>query len=230
MKQIFLITTLGLALCLSNCCNALSSNSESSSDRVIDTTNIHFDVSYKIITKSKDFTPKMVSLSDSLEIRYLSKDYDAEYEGEGWGFLILLPKDTTVSKICNTKRFSQEQWKLRNELVQKIKNEMIEKALSDDVERYFDVFFYYTRQEYLYINGGAVGDDGIERPDYSCQDNAPIEEYKLKDGKWVLSRYIPDRRSNPDLQFGLDKAEEILKARFGKMAEELDTMKIETTK
>jgi len=229
MKQIFLITTLGLALCLSNCRNALSSNSESSSDRVIDTTNIHFDVSYKIITKNKNFTPDVVSLSDSLEIRYLSKDYDAEYEGEGWGFLILLPKDTTVSKICNTKRFSQEQWKLRNELVKKIKNEMIEKALSDDVERYFEIFFYYTRQEYLYINGGVVGDDGIERPDYSCQDNAPIEEYKLKDGKWVLSRYIPDRRSNPDLQFGLDKAEEILVARFGKMAEELDTMKIEIT-
>jgi len=229
MKQIFLITTLGLALCLSNCRNALSSNSESSSDRVIDTTNIHFDVSYKTITKNKNFTPDVVSLSDSLEIRYLSKDYDAEYEGEGWGFLILLPKDTTVSKICNTKRFSQEQWKLRNELVKKIKNEMIEKALSDDVERYFEIFFYYTRQEYLYINGGVVGDDGIERPDYSCQDNAPIEEYKLKDGKWVLSRYIPDRRSNPDLQFGLDKAEEILVARFGKMAEELDTMKIEIT-
>ena len=227
MKQIFLITTLGLALCLSNCCNALSSNSESSSDRVIDTTNIHFDVSYKIITKSKNFTPKMVSLSDSLEIRYLSIGYNAEYENGGRGFLILLPKDTTVSKICNTKRFSQEQWKLRNELVQKIKNGMIEKAISDDVERYFDVFFYYTRQEYLYINGGVVDDNGIEWPDYSCQDNAPIEEYKLKDGKWVLSRYIPDRRSNPDLQFGLDKAEEILVARFGKMAEELDTMKIE---
>ena len=227
MKQIFLMTMLGVALCLSNCRNTLSSDSESSSDRVIDTTNIHFDVSYKTMTKSKDFTPKMVSLSDSLEIWYLSTGYNAEYENGGSGFMILLPKDTTVSKICNTKRFSQEQWKLRNELVQKIKNGMIEKAISDDVERYFDVFFYYTRQEYLYINGGAVDDNGIEWPDYSTQDNAPIEEYKLKDGKWVLSRYIPDSRSKTNLQFGLDKAEEILVARFGKMAEELDTMKIE---
>jgi len=220
---------LGVALCLSNCRNAFSSDSVNLTDRVIDTTNIHFDVSYKTMIKTKNFIPEMVSLSDSLEIFYLSKDYDAEYEGEGWGFLILLPKDTTVSKICNTKRFSQEQWKLRNELVQKIKNGMIEKALSDDAERYFDVYFFYFKQEYLYAEGGVVGDDGIERPDWGPKDNAPLEFYKLENGKWNFI-YLQQRTTRPIHDYGWNKAKEILKARFGKMAEELDTMKIETTK
>lgn len=228
MKKILLMTMLGLALCLSNCRNALSSNSESSTDRVIDSTSIHFDVSYKTITKSKDFTPELVSLSDSLEIRYLSIGYYAVYENGGSGFMILLPKDTAVSKICNTKRFSQEQWKLRNELVQKIKNEMIEKALSDDVERYFDVYFFYFKQEYLYAEGGVVGDDGIERPDWGPKDNAPLEFYKLENGKWEFI-YLQQRTTRPIHDYGWNKAKEILIARFGKMAEELDTMKIEIT-
>lgn len=225
MNKILLVVMMGLAMCQSNQKGAITPNSVGVSDSIINDTSIHFDVSYKIVTKSKKFTPEVETLSDSLEIRYLSEDYDAEYEGGGWGFMVLLPKDTTVSRICNTKRFSQEQWKLRNEFVQKIKNGMAEKALSDDVEKYFDVFFYYTRQEYLYVNGGAVDDYGNEVPDYSCQDNAPIEEYKLEDGKWILSKYIPNRGEKTDLQFGLDKAKEILKARFGKIAEEMERKK-----
>lgn len=228
MKKILLITMFGVALCQSNCRNALSSDSVSSTDSVIDSTNIHFDVSYKTITKSKDFTPEVELLSDSLEIRYLSIGYYAEYENGGRGFMILLPKDTTVSKICNTKRFSQEQWKLRNELVQKIKNGMTEKAISDDVERYFDVYFFYFRQEYLYAEGGVVGDDGIERPDWGPKDNAPLEFYKLDNGEWNFI-YLQQRTTRAAHDYGWDKAEEILIARFGKMAEELDTMKIEIT-
>jgi len=222
MNKILLVVMMGLAMCQSNQKGAITPNYVGVSDSIINDTSIHFDVSYKIVTKSKKFTPEVVALSDSLEIRYLSKGYHAQYENGGLGFMVLLPKDTTVSRICNTKRFSQEQWKLRNEFVQKIKNGMAEKALSDDVEKYFDVFFYYTRQEHLYAEGGAVGDDGIERPDWGPKDNAPIEEYKLEDGKWGLSKYIPNRGEKTDKQFGLDKAEEILKARFGKIAEEME--------
>ena len=212
---------LGLALCLSNCCNALSSNSESLTDRVIDSTSIHFDINYKAITKSKKFTPKVVSLSDSLEIRYLSKGYNAEYENGGSGFMILLPKDTTVSKICNTKRFNQAQWELRNELVQKIKNVMIEKALSYDVERCFDVYFFYYKQECLYSEGGVVDDNGVEWPDWSPKDNAPLEVYKLENGKWEF-QYIQQRTTRSAQSYGMDKAEKILKERFGKIAEEME--------
>lgn len=223
MNKILLIVLMGLAMCQSNQKGAITPNSVGVSDSVSNDTSIHFDVSYKIITKNQKFTTKVEPLTDSLEIRYLSKGYNAEYENGGRGFVVLLPKDTTVSIICNTKRFSQKQWKLRNELVQKIKNDMTEIALSEEVEKYFDVFFYYTRQEYLYINGGVVDDYGVEWPDYSCQDNAPIEEYKLEDGKWVLSKYIAQRGMHKtDQDYGLDKANEILKARFGKIAEEME--------
>lgn len=226
MNKILLVVMMGLAMCQSNQKGAITPNYVGVSDSIINDTSIHFDVSYKIVTKSKKFTPEVETLSDSLEIRYLSKGYNAEYENGGLGFMVLLPKDTTVSRICNTKRFSQEQWKLRSEFVQKIKNGMAEKALSDDVEKYFDVFFYYIRQEHLYAEGGAVGDDGIERPDWGPKDNAPIEEYKLEDGKWVLSKYIAHRgihKTNQD--YGLNKAHEILKARFGKIAEEMERKK-----
>lgn len=218
MNKILFVIMLGLTFCHSNRQESLSSNSMILTDSL----SVHFDVSYKTITKSKRFRPEVMHLSDSLEIRYLSKGYNAEYEGGGWGFMIAIPKDTTVSKICNTKRFSEKQWKLRNEFVIEIKNKMVEKALSDDVERYFDVFFYYTRQEYLYVNGGAVTDDGREVPDYSFRDNTPIEEYQLKDGQWKLTNYISDRGTRADHRFGREKASRILKERFGQMAEEME--------
>lgn len=218
MNKILFVIIMGLTCCHTNRYETLSSNSTSSTY----SHRHHFETSYNTITEDKRFISEVVSLSDSLEIRYLSTGYNAEYEGGGWGFLIALPKDTTISKICNTKRFGRDQRKLRNALVQRIKNELVEKALSEDVEKYFDVFIYYTRQEYLYVNGGAVADDGKEVPDYSCQDDAPIEEYKLENGKWVLTKYIPNRENNTDLDFGLEKAEEILKDRFGKMAKEME--------
>lgn len=223
MNKILLVIMMGLTFCQSNQKGAMTPNSVGVSDSINNDTSIHFDVRYKEMTKSKKFRPNIEALSDSLEIWYLSKGYNAVYENGGLGFVVLLPKDTTVSRICNTKRFSQKQWKLRNELVQKIKNDMTEKALSDEVEVYFDVFFYYTRQEHLYADGGAVGDDGIERPDWGPKDNAPIEEYKLKDGKWVLSKYIAQRGMHKtDQDYGLDKAHEILNARFGKIAEDME--------
>lgn len=222
MNKILMVIMMGLTLCQPNHNGSMSSDSVCLSDSINNDTSIHFDVSYKAINRSGEFTPEVVSLSDSLEIRYLSTGYNAEYDGGGRGVLVLLPKDSTVSIICNTKRFSREQRKLRGDFILKIKNEMVAKALSDEVEKYFDVFFYYTRQEYLYINGGVVDDYGVEWPDYSCQDNAPTEEYQLKEGEWVLSKYIPDRRRKTNLQFGLDKANEILKARFGKIAEEME--------
>lgn len=221
MNKILFIIIMGLTFYHTNRQDYLSPNFMSSTD----STSAHFDVSYKSVTKSERFTPEIVMLSDSSEIWYLSKDYDAEYEDGGWGFMIVIPKDTIISKICNTKRFGREQRKLRNEVVHKIKNEMIEKALSDDVERYFDVFFYYTRQEYLYVNGGAVDDNGHEVPDYSFRDNTPIEEYQLKGGQWVLTDYISDRGTRADHQFGRNKAEKILKERFGKMVEEMERKK-----
>ncbi|MCQ2376014.1 MAG: hypothetical protein MJ069_08990 [Salinivirgaceae bacterium] len=222
MNKILLAIMVGLTLCQSNQKDGETQDSVRSESTVNDSVSIHFDVSYKTMTKSGEFTPKAVPLTDSLEMNYLSKGYNAVYENGGLGFMILLPKDTTVSRICNTKKFSHIQWRLHNELIRKIKSGMTEKALSDEVEVYFDVFFYYIRQEHLYADGGAVGDDGIERPDWGPEDNAPVEEYKLKDGKWVLSKYIPDRRRKSNLQFGLDKAKEILKARFGKMAEDME--------
>lgn len=221
MNKILFVIMLGLTFCHSNRQESLSLNSMILTDSL----SAHFDVSYEIVTKSKRFTPEVLPLSDSLEIRYLSKDYDAQYEGGGWGFMIAIPKDTTVSKICNTKRFSEKQWKLYNEFVLEIYNKMVEKALSDEVERYFDVFFYYTRQEYLYVNGGAVTDDGREVPDYSFRDNTPIEEYQLKDGQWKLTNYISDRGTRADHFFGMEKAEKILKERFGQMAEEMERKK-----
>lgn len=221
MKKFLFVIMLGLTFCHSNRQESLSSNSLFLTDSL----SAHFDVSYKDVVGDEDFSSEVLHLSDSLEIRYLSTDYDAQYEGGGWGFMIAIPKDTTVSKICNTKRFSEKQWKLRSEFVIEIYNKMVEKALSDDVERYFDVFFYYTRQEYLYVNGGAVTDDGREVPDYSFRDNTPIEEYQLKDGQWKLTNYISDRGTRADHFFGMEKAEKILKERFGQMAEEMERKK-----
>lgn len=221
MNKILFVIMLGLTFCHSNRQESLSSNSLFLTDSL----SAHFDVSYKDVVGDEDFSFEVLHLSDSLEIRYLSTGYNAEYEGGGWGFMIAIPKDTTVSKICNTKRFSEKQWKLRSEFVIEIKNKMVEKALSDEVEKYFDVFFYYTRQEYLYVNGGAVTDDGREVPDYSFRDNTPIEEYQLKDGQWKLTNYISDRGTSADHSFGREKASRILKERFGQMAEEMERKK-----
>lgn len=188
---------------------------------------LHFEHQYLEMIKDYNMIQReSVYLTDSLAISYISIDYDAQYENGGWGIAIILPKDTTFSKICNLKGFNPKEWKKRNEIIHNIKQTLIEAASKESVEIYFDVYFFYTRQEYLYVNGGVVDDEGVEWPNYSCQDDAPIEEYKLENGKWILSKYIPQRGIyQTDQDFGLKKAKEILIERFSKIAEEMESKK-----
>lgn len=181
----------------------------------------YFENPYSELVKTQEFVREVVELVDSLDISYLSDGYYAERNNGGSGFMVVLPKDTTYSKICNLNKFSLKERMKRNEIVQSQKQALIDAALSKNVEDYFDVYFFYFKQESLYAEGGAVDDNGVEWPDWGPKDNAPLEVYKLQNGHWEF-QYIQNRTKEPLHYYGRAKANEILKARFGKMAEEIE--------
>ncbi len=181
------------------------------------------DFNYSQIAKYQLLIRDVAVIKDSFEIMYLF--VDVYFEDEGDIYLILTPKDTSISKIYNDKLFGAKDWKQRNKFVQSQVQAMRDAAISENYENYFDVFLFYTRQKYLYENGSAVDDEGNVHPDYSVRDDAPIEIYKLEDGKWVFEEFIPNRNGSTNQQYGIDKANKILKERFGKMAEEMERNK-----
>ena len=184
---------------------------------------IRFNVQYQtIMSGHKSFDS--FELTDSLEIIYLNKWYNAEQNNGGSGYLIAIPKDTTYSKIYNYKRFSQSEWEKCHKLIESHKQAIMSVATSEMIENYYDVYLFYFKQEYLYAEGGFVDDNGIEWPDWGPKDNAPLEVYKLQNGHWKI-QYVQNRTDEPAHYYGRAKAEEILKERFGKMAEEMEREK-----
>lgn len=160
-------------------------------------------------------------LKDSFEIRYLFMSF----EDEGKLYLTLTPKDTSIAKIYNNKQFGVKDWKQRHKFIQSQVQAMKDAANSENIEnieKYFDVFLFYTRREYLYKNDSTAVNVGNVHPDYSVSANAPMEIFRLDGGKWVLDEYIPNKNGSTNKQYGIDRANKILKERFGKMAEEME--------
>lgn len=153
-------------------------------------------------------------LKDSFEIRYLFMSF----EDEDKLYLTLTPKDTSIAKIYNNKQFGVKEWKQIQSQVQTLKDS----ANSESIEKYFDVSIFYTRRENLYDNDSTAVNVGNAHPDYSVSANAPMEIFRLDGGKWVLDEYIPNKNGSTNKQYGIDRANKILKERFGKMAEEME--------
>lgn len=183
-----------------------------------------FHKSYFSLVENRKFTFELCSIIDTLEVAYLSKWYNAERENGGSGYLIILPRDTMYAKITNFNKFSPREWRKRGELVLAQEKTLIDAILKEDVEEHFEIYFFYFKQESLYAEGGAVDDNGVEWPDWGPKDNAPLEVYKWENGKWEF-QYIQQRTTETKLDFGMEKAEKILKDRFGKMAEEMERKK-----
>ncbi|MCR5697049.1 MAG: hypothetical protein K6G73_08765 [Marinilabiliaceae bacterium] len=188
------------------------------------TQGVEFHKSYFSLVENRKFTFELCSITDTLDIAYLSKGYNAEREKGGSGFLILLPRDTTYSKITNFNRFSPKQWKKRGELVLSQEKMLIDGILKEDVEEHFEIYFFYFEQESLYAEGSFVDDNGVEWPDWGPKDNAPLEVYKWENDKWEF-QYIQQRTTRSAQSYGMEKAEKILKERFGKIAEEMERKK-----
>lgn len=182
-----------------------------------------FNLNYFEFAKILTFHYGVVDLTDSLGIMYLHASLS--FENNGDLYIILTPKDTSISKIYNDEQFGVKDWKRKNEFKRSQIQAMTNVAVNEFVESKFNVYIFYIREEYMYENGSAVDDEGIVHPDYSVRDDAPIEIYKLKDGKWLFEEYIPNRNGSTNQQYGIDKAKEILKERFGKMAEEMEKNK-----
>lgn len=182
-----------------------------------------FNVQYQTIMSGHKFFER-VELTDSLDILWFNTWYNAENNNGGSGYLIAIPKDTTYSKIYNYKRFSQSEWEKLNKLIESHEQAISSVATSDMVENYYDVYLFYFKQEYLYAAGGMVDDNGVEWPDWGPKDNAPLEVYKLQNGHWEF-QYIHNRTRESADQYGRSIAKEILKERFGKMAEEMEREK-----
>lgn len=183
-----------------------------------------FRKTYFSLVRDKKVTFRIVSIADSLDIAYLSKGYYAERENGGSGYLIVLPKDTTYAKILNFNKFSQCEWKKRRALVLAQGKALTDGILKDNVEKHFEIYFFFFKQESLYAEGGAVDDNGVEWPDWGPKENAPLEVYKWENGEWVF-QYIQQRTTETKLDFGMKKAEQILKERFGEMAAEIEDKK-----
>ena len=180
-----------------------------------------FHKSYFSLVKDQKFKFRLCSITDTLEIAYLSKGYYAERENGGSGYLIVLPRDTTYAKITNFNKFSPREWKKRGELVLAQEKALKDVILKENVEEHFEIYFFYFKQESLYAEGGAVDDNGVEWPDWGPKDNAPLEVYKWENGKWKF-QYIQQRTTETKLDFGMKKAEKNLKERFSKIAEEME--------
>lgn len=188
------------------------------------TQGVEFHKSYFSLVENRKFTFELCSITDTLDIAYLSKGYNAEREKGGSGYLIVLPRDTTYAKIANFSKFSPREWKKRGELVLAQEKNLIDGTLKENVEEYFEIYFFYYKQECLYSEGGVVDDNGVEWPDWGPKDNAPLEVYKWEKDKWEF-QYIQQRTTRSAQSYGMEKASRILKERFGQMAEEMERKK-----